>query len=143
MSEENTGASTESSEPARDPVGDFKNMPGAEKLLACAAAVVLLAILVIGNWNYLFKMGWFRWCAFFGALGSLALVGLHLFGVKLMDAKTRIYVVVALAMLPMIGFIVDALSNFWHALKLAGSVAMAMAAMKITGREKLIKKSGD
>ena len=58
-----------------------------------------------------------------------------------MNPKTRTRVLIAVALLPAIGFIVDALRNIWDALMLAGAVFMAYAAAKITMREKIIKRS--
>ncbi len=133
MTEENTG-------PKKDPVADFKQMPNAEKLLAAAAAAVLLALILIGGWKYMFKRGWTYPCAVIGSIGTIVLVGLHLAKVKLMDASMRIKVVAGLALLPILGYVIDKLSNFQSALFFAGIVAMALAGIKITSRENLIKR---
>ncbi|MHC4608349.1 MAG: hypothetical protein ACYTAF_15670, partial [Planctomycetota bacterium] len=78
--------------------------------------------------------------AFFGAVLVLALVIVDLFGVKFMDARWRVRLLILLAVLPVAGFIIDALRDFWAALMIAGAVVMAYAAAKITTREGIIRK---
>jgi len=126
--------------PKRDLVGEFKTMRPAEKMLAVAALAVLLAFIFTGHWEFLFKYSWFPTCAFLGAVGVLALTGLDLFGVKFLGAKARNYVMILLAVLPAAGFVIDALSNFWRAVMLAGAIVMGFAAVKITTRENIIKR---
>jgi len=126
--------------PKRDVLGHFKAMPPAEKMLAIAALGVLLAFIFTGSWNFLFKFGWFHTCAFLGAVCILALTGLDLVGTKFLEGKARTYVVILLGVLPAIGFVIDALHNFWHAVMLAGAIVMGFAAVKITTRENIIKR---
>ncbi|MHC4548042.1 MAG: hypothetical protein ACYTEZ_04625 [Planctomycetota bacterium] len=131
-----TGGTT----PQRDLVAEFKAMPAAEKLLAAAACAVILGWLISEGWHLFFKVRWFPTCAFLGALGILALTVLDLFGVKIMSAKMRTYVIIALGVVPAVGFVIDALQHFWSAVMLAGAIVMALAAVKITTREKIIQR---
>ena len=126
--------------PKRDIVAEFRKNPLAEKILAAAALAVLIAFIVNNSWNLLFKFNvqWFPTFAFLGSVLVLVLVGLDVFGVRVMDAKMRVRVLVLLAILPALGFVIDALKNFWFAVMLAGAFAMALAAAKITTREKII-----
>ena len=135
-----TPASTPPAGPKKDVAAEIKNMPAAEKLLGLAAVIVLLSFIFLSAWSALFKYGWFPTCSFLGSVGVIALIALELFGVKVMDAKMRLYLLIALAMLPAIGFIVDLLqSSFWRALMLAGGIAMGVAGARITTREKILK----
>ena len=45
-----------------------------------------------------------------------------------------------LGVLPAIGFVIDALNDFWYAVMLAGAIVMGFAAVKITSRENIIKR---
>ena len=121
------------------PVDGFKAMKNAEKILAVAAFATLVAFIFGKKWDLLFSGGWFETCAFLGAIGVILLVSLHLFGVKLVDAKVRTYLLILCAVLPALGFVIDALTHLWHGLMLAGAVAMAYAGAKITTREQIIK----
>jgi len=126
--------------PKRDVGAEFKAMLPAEKMLVVAALAVLLAFIFTGNWEILFKYIWFPTCAFVGAVCVLALTGLDLFGVKFLSGKARTYVMILLGVLPAAGFVIDALSNFWRAVMLAGAIVMGFAAVKITTRENIIKR---
>jgi hypothetical protein len=128
------------SAPKHDLIADFKAMPPAEKMLAIAALAVLLAFLFTGHWDILFKVVWFPTCAFLGAVCVLVLTGLDLFGVKVLGAKTRTYVMILLGVLPAAGFVIDALSDFGRAVMLAGAIVMGFAAVKITTRENIIRR---
>lgn len=128
------------SAPKRDLVAEFKAMRPAEKMLAVAALVVLLAFLLKRSWGGLFA-GWFNTCAFIGAVCILALTILDLVGVKTLVGKTRTYVMILLGVLPAAGFVIDLLSSdFWAAVMLAGAIVMGFAAVKITTRENIIKR---
>jgi hypothetical protein len=136
---ESTPEST-SGAPKKDVAAEIKKMPAAEKLLGLAAVVVLLSFIIDGPWNALFKYRWFPTCSFLGSVGVIALISVELFGVKLMDAKMRIYLLIVLAMLPAVGFVVDMLkNNFWQAVMLAGGIAMGVAGARITTREKILR----
>lgn len=131
----------------RDILAEFQKNPAAEKMLAVAAIVVLLAFVFDNRWGRLFDFGeysyqsWFSTLAFLGSLLVIALVALDLFGVKVMEARLRLRALIALAMLPAVGFIIDMLKGtVWGAIMLAGAVVMAYAAAKITTREKIIGK---
>jgi hypothetical protein len=134
---ENQGAGAP---PRKDLVAAFKEMPPAEKLLAVAAVAVLLGFIVANLWRWLFKYTWFPTCAFLGAAGVLVLILLDLLAVKVMDAKSRTYVMIGLAVLPALGYVVDQFSNFWGAVMLAGAIVMGVAGAKITTREQIIKR---
>jgi hypothetical protein len=126
--------------PKKDVAAEIKKMPAAEKLLGLAAIVVLASFIFLNSWGALFKYGWFPTCSFLGSVGVIALIGVELFGVKLMDAKMRIYVLIVLAMLPALGYVVDQLQrSFWYALMLAGGIAMGVAGARITTREKILR----
>lgn len=129
-----------SSKPKRDVVAEFKAMLPAEKMLVIAALAVLLAFVFTGNWNFLFKIGWFHTCAFLGAVCILLLAGLDLVGTQFLKGTARTYVMILLGVLPAIGFVIDAFHNFWHAVMLAGAIVMGFAAVKITTRENIIKR---
>lgn len=131
----------------RDILAEFQKNPAAEKMLAVAALVVLLAFIFDNRWSWLFKFdsfygaAWFTTLAFLGSLLVIALVALDLFGVKVMEARLRLRILILLAMLPALGFIIDTLKGtVWGAVMLAGAVVMAYAAAKITTREKIIGK---
>ena len=126
--------------PKRDIVAEFRKNPAAEKILAAAALGVLIAFIVHGQWSSLFafKYQWFPTLAFLGSILVLVLVGLDLFGLKVMYAKLRVRVLIVLAVLPALGFVIDMLKTFWPAVMLAGSIVMAFAAAKISTREKII-----
>lgn len=131
---------TPPSAPKKDVAAEIKKMPAAEKLLGLAAVVVLLSFIFLGPWSALFKYGWFYTCAFLGSVGVIALIATGLFGVKLMDAKMRLYLLIVLAMLPALGFVVDMLKgSFWRAVMLAGGIAMGVAGARITTREKILR----
>ena len=144
---DSTPSSSESASSTPGPTGpkldlaeEFKKMRHAEKILVIAAVVVFVAFLFLGRWDWLFKWGWFTTCAFLGAVLTIVMTVLELFSVKVVDVKLRVWIMVCLGVLPALGFIIDALSNFWYALMLAGAVAMGFAAVKITTRENIIKK---
>lgn len=124
----------------RDVVAEFKAMLPAEKMLVIAAAAVILAFIFAGSWNLLFKYIWFPTCAFLSAACILALTILDLVGTQFLKGKARTYVTIVLGVLPAVGFVIDKLSNFWHAVMLAGAIVMGFAAVKITTRENLIKR---
>jgi hypothetical protein len=126
--------------PKRDLGAEIKAMRPAEKMLAVAALAVLLGFIFTGHWNFLFKYSWFLTCAFLGAVGVLALTCLDLFGVKFLGATARTWVMILLGVLPVAGFVIDALSDFWRAVMLAGAIVMGLAAVKITTRENIIKQ---
>ena len=132
-----TESTSTSTAPKQDPVAEFKKMPVAEKILGAAAAATLLGFIIVGNWD-LFKYRWFPTCAFLGSVGALALIITNAFGIKLLEARLRTYVLIGLAILPAVGFVVDALRDFWQAVMLAGAVMMGFAGVKITTREKII-----
>lgn len=122
-----------------DPIASFKAMKNAEKILAIAAVVALVGFILSGNWHMLFKYGWFNTCALIGSVAVIVLMALDLFGVKVLDAKMRTYLLILFGVLPALGFVIDALRDIWHGLMLAGIVAMAYAGAKITTREQIIK----
>jgi hypothetical protein len=133
---------TESTEPRpeRNLLEEFKRMPAADKLLAAASAAALLGFVILGNWGALFKDGWFHTCAFLGSVGVLVLLGVELVGMKLLEGAARTYVLILLAILPVLGFVIDALHDFWRAVMLAGAIVMGFAGVKITTREKIIRR---
>lgn len=126
--------------PERNLLEEFKRMPAADKMLAAAAAAALLGFVVEGSFDELFKFRWFPTCVFLGSVGVLVMLGVEIFGFKLLEGPVRTYVLILLAVLPMLGFVVDALSNFWRAVMLAGAIVMGFAGVKITTREKIIKR---
>jgi hypothetical protein len=121
-----------------DPVGAFKDMQTAEKILIAAALGVLVAFTFAGHWARLFSGQWFITCAAVGSVGTLAFAALEMFGIKPVRRPARTYLIVFLALVPALGFIIDRLIDFWDGMVLAGAVAMAYAAAKITTRDNLI-----
>ena len=140
-------ASEGSAEAAGGPnVGaEFKALPAAEKMLAIAASAALLGFILSDQWSFLFKVGWFTTCIFLGSVLCLVIIALDLFGVKFLGHGIKMKLLLLLAVLPAIGFVVDALKDFWYALMLAGMLVMAYVGAKIGAREKIIrvKKSED
>ena len=124
-----------------DPVANFKAMATAEKMLAIAAAAALLGFIFSNGFKALFKYGWFPTCAFLGSLAVLVLTGMELFGVKVMDAKMRVYALILAALLPLLGYLIDIFDRmrFWGAVTLAAAIVMAYASGKIVTRDNLIK----
>ena len=136
-----------SSSPQRDVdvKKELSAMPFAEKLLAGAAVAMLLAVLIEPMMRRrIFNHGFWATCALIGAAVTIALVALHVLGIKVMDAKTRTYAVVGAAVLPILGFLIDLLEGqrLWGIIALVAMFVMAFAGLKITNRENLIKKSG-
>jgi len=126
--------------PKADPLANFKAMQASEKLLAVAALAVLLGFIFAGRWAQLFEVRWFPTTAFLGSVLVLAAVALEMFGVRWLDAKMRIRVLIALAVLPALGFVVDMLNVFWEAVMLAGAVVMIVAAVRISAREGILHR---
>lgn len=127
-----------------EPVKEFKAMPGAERLLAAAAAAVIVAYLIraLTNSHYWRLAGnsWFDACALLGAIAVLALVVPQLFGVRLFEPRIRMYSFAVAGLLPAVGFVIEQFSvGPWHALMLAAGIAMGVTAWQIAERERLIK----
>ena len=125
--------------PKPDPVKEFKAMPSAERWLAALATAVIAAYLIGGA-----SRGWgtsvFDACALLGALAVLVLVVPHLFGVRLLAPRIRMYAFAVAGVFPAVGFVIQVLtSDTWHALMLAGGVAMGLTAWQIAERERLLK----
>lgn len=122
-----------------DPVKEFRAMPSAERWLAAVAAAVIIVYLIGGiirGW----ALGVFDVCALLGAVGILALVVPHLFGVRLLSPRVRMYAFAVAGVLPAAGFVVEIFwSDVWRALMLAGGVAMGLAAWQIAERERLLR----
>ncbi|MHC4957600.1 MAG: hypothetical protein ACYTGN_04430 [Planctomycetota bacterium] len=121
-----------------DPVGAFREMQLAEKILVAAALGVLVAFTFAGHWTRLFSGRWFITCAAVGSVGTLVLAALDMFGMKPVKRPARTYLMVFLALVPALGFVIDRLIDFWDGMVLAGAVAMAYAAARITTRDNLI-----
>ena len=121
----------------------FKALPAAEKMLAIAAIAVLLGFIIAGGFEVLFKAIWFPTCAFIGSVLCLVIITMDLFGVKVLGHGLKMRVLILLAITPALGFIVDALSDFWAALMLAGSIMMLYVGGKIGTREKIIKPKSE
>lgn len=128
-----------------DLVAEFKKMPTAEKMLACASVAALLGFIVLGAWSALFKLGFgaqvwlFPTFAFLGSLATILLFVTKLFGLRIMDPALFTKVLVGAGVLPVVGFVISTLINFWSGLMLAACIAMAYAAAKITTRENIIR----
>ena len=122
-----------------DPVKEFKAMPRAERWLAAFAAGVILAYLFFALTEY-WSFQAFDVCALAGSLGVLVLVVPHLFGVRILSPRVRMYAFAVAGVLPAAGFVFQLLFGaFWHAMMLAGGVAMGLTAWQIAERERLIK----
>jgi len=129
----------------KDLAGEFRKMPFAEKLLALAAAIVLVTWIVNEGWHFLFKNftygpGWFMTLSLIGSVATIGIIVTRLLGIRLMAPDVTMKVLLLCGVLPMLGFLIDQLRNFWHALMIAGAFGMVYAAAKITTREHIIKK---
>jgi len=112
----------------------LRSLSGAERLLALAAALMLIAYIVRGDWGRAFH-SWFDAGAVIGALGALALVAIHLSGTRLLPVRARMYGIAAFGLLPAVGFVVEEIAlDSWRALMLAGAVAMGLAAAQLPDR---------
>ncbi len=132
-----SGAAGKTAKP--DPLKEFKAMPGAERWLAAFATAVIGAYL-IGGISRGWGRGVFDACALLGALAVLALVVPHLFGVRFLSPRIRMYAFAVSGVFPAVGFVIQVLtSDPWHALMLAGGVAMGLTAWQIAERERLLK----
>ena len=125
--------------PKADPVKEFKAMPAAERWLAVIAAGVIVAYLI-----YALTKTWslqpFDVCSLAGSLAVLVLVVPHLFGVRILSPRVRMYVFAVAGVFPAVGFVIQLLTgDIWHALMLAGGVAMGLTAWQIAERERLLK----
>lgn len=120
-----------------DPVAKLKALPMTEKLLLGAAAIALVVFIIEGGLKLLFKSSWGPTCTFLGTLGVVILIGLDLFGVKVMDKKSRTYLLILCAVLPALGWVIDLLSTlkFWGAVGIACIFVMAYAGAKLTTRD--------
>jgi len=133
------------SQPKVDVAAEFKKQPMVDKLLLVAAAVYLLAFIVENRWKALFKFGsqyyrpWEHTLGFVGALVVLALVVTKLLGVKLVDAKLHVKLLVLAAVLPAVGLAIEFLREFWQFLMLVAILTMAYAGAKISTRDQVLK----
>ena len=120
--------------PKRGLAPGLRSLSSAEKLLALAAAIMVVAYLVRGEWGRVLD-SWFDAGAMTGALGALALVALHVSGTRLLAPRARMYGFAAFGLLPAVGFVVEEISlDAWRALMLAGAVAMGLAAAQLPER---------
>ena len=128
-----------------DVAGEFKKQPFVDKLLLVAAAAYLLSFIVANRGKARSKCGsseylpWEHTLGFVGSIIVLALVVTKLFGVKLVDAKLHVRLLVVGAVMPAVGLAIDALSEFWSFLMLLCILVMAYAGAKITTREQVLK----
>ena len=131
------GAAPKAAKP--DPVKEFKAMPSAERWLAALAAAIILVWVLRGVSRHEW-VGVFGVCTLVGAAGVLALVVPHLFGLKLLAPRVRMFAFAIAGVLPAAGFVADLLfADIWLAAMLAGSVAMGLTAWQIAERERLLK----
>ncbi len=134
---QDSGAAAKKAKP--DPVKEFKAMPSAERWLAVFAAGVIVCYLIFATTKiWLFQP--FDVCALVGSLAVLVLVVPHLFGVRILTPRVRMYVFAVAGVFPAVGFVIQLLTgDIWHALMLAGGVAMGLTAWQLADRERLIK----
>ncbi len=137
---------TDSGGPQKDIGKAIAGMQMAEKILGASALLYLLGFIIDrpSHWRVLFRFGsygrpWMFTLGFVGAVGALVLIGTKLFGVKLVDAKLYIKLLILCAILPAVGLLIDSLSDFWGFAILLSTIAMAYAGAKITTREKILK----
>ena len=114
-------------------LGQFKAMPGIERVLALAATVFVLG-LVLG------RIG-IRWWgpnmfALAGASAVIALTVTRLLGIRLVAPSIATKLLVFVALLPAFGYLIWAMRDLWQFVMLACVVAMAYAGSKIMTREK-------
>lgn len=136
-SQEGGGAAPRKPKP--DPVKEFKAMPSAERWLAILAVGVIAAYLIFAlsaSWS----LQPFDVCSLLGSLAILVLVVPHLFGIRILTPRIRMYAFAVAGVFPAVGFVIQLLTgDFWHALMLAGGVAMGLTAWQIAERERLLK----
>jgi len=121
-------------EPAPDTLERFQSLPTSEKVLFGAAVATLIAFLIEGGWTLLFRFGtlggWFVTFALAGAAATFVLIALRTLQVPLFKPAVHARIVIALAMLPAIGLIIELLNHFWVALMLTGGGTMAWIAVR-------------
>ncbi len=123
-----------------DPLKEFKAMPSAERWLALFAVGVIAAYFIHAVTTAWYVQA-FDVCALAGSLAVLVLVVPHLFGVRILPPRVRMYVFAVAGVFPAVGFVIQLLTgDFWHAVMLAGGVAMGLTAWQLAERERLIKK---
>ena len=115
-------------------------MPSAERWLAVLAAAIIVIYLIRGLSRSYWSLRVFDVCSLAGAVAVLALVVPHLFGVKLLTPRVRMFAFAIAGVFPAAGFVADLLfADIWLAAMLAGSVAMGLTAWQIAERERLLK----
>jgi hypothetical protein len=137
--ESQEGGTPPTKAPKPDPVKEFKAMPSAERWLAILAVGVIVCYLLFGlTRSWLLQA--FDVCALAGSIAVLVLVVPHLFGVRILSPRVRMYGFAVAGVFPAVGFVLYFLwTDFWHAAMLAGGVAMGLTAWQIAERERLLK----
>jgi len=132
--EDEPESTEEQAPPKRRVAPGLRSLSAAERLLALAAALMLVAYVVRGEWGRVLE-SWFDAGAVTGAVGALALVAAHLSGTRLLPARARMYGIAAFGLLPAVGFVLEEISlDAWRALMLAGAVAMGLSAAQLPDR---------
>ncbi len=116
-----------------DAKAKFQALSASEKFAGVSAAGVVFFYLVAKAYQL---GGIFPTCSIIGGLGVLILVGSSMAGMVLVDAALRPKLLIGLSLLPLFGFVVDALSNFWYAALLFSTLAMAYSAVLALGGKK-------
>jgi len=127
----------------RGAVDAFKRMPAAEKILAAAAVLGLVAFFVGPDYGSPFDGLFESWAPtglFFGTVIVIGLIGTRLFGLRYLSESLYVKLLVLFAVFPAIGLVLDSLSHMGEFLRLAALVLMAYAGAKITTRENILKR---
>jgi hypothetical protein len=116
-----------------DAKAKFQSLSLSEKFAGVAAAGVALSYLISRAYQ---GGGIFPTCAIIGAAGVLILIGTSMAGMSLVDAAMRPKLLIGLSLLPLFGFVIDMLSNFWFGFLLASAMVMAYSAVLALGPRK-------
>jgi hypothetical protein len=131
-----------------DLASEFKRQPVVEKILVLAAVAFLLAFIIDNRWKTLFRFGgvlsemyapWKHTLSFVGAIVVLGLFVTKLMGIRLVSDRLYGRLLVAAAILPAIGLLLEELRNGWGFVMLASIVLMAYAGAKITTRDQILR----
>ncbi|MFQ5845958.1 MAG: hypothetical protein ACE5JG_13320, partial [Planctomycetota bacterium] len=129
----------ESGEP-RNLAAEYRKLPPAERWLAVIALVVLLAWVFQRGWEGMGR--WYETLCLFGSAIVLVLVATRLYGVQVLRTSVDTTILFFAALLPAAGYVVDQLRELtlWGFVLLAGAVLMAYVGVRISTREKLLKR---
>ena len=114
----------------------IRSLPFQEKVLLGGAATILLAFFFNGDltWGDVFAT-WYLRLSLLGAISAILLVATKAYGARFLPARALGQLLILCAALPVFGFLIDALRNFFNFAALAASVAMAYAGFRMIRRD--------